>query len=109
MMRLCTGLFTSALTCRQHLPPRIPRSLEIVTSLWSQKPGAIQFHERLVVTDIGGVLLDPGFDEGKVGEMYDIRLLSLAECQEDLARFAPGSLTYDLVDSDKIVGAKENC
>jgi hypothetical protein len=79
--------------CCHHLPPHIPKSLDIVACLWSQKSGGIQFHERLIVTDVGGVLLDPGFDEGKVGETYDIRLLSLAECQSYLDRFKLGSVT----------------
>jgi hypothetical protein len=64
----------------------------------------VQFHVRFIATDIGGVILDPGIDEGKPGETYDIiRILSSAECAELFKQFT-GSQTYDLVDSTDING-----
>jgi hypothetical protein len=91
--------------CSQHLPRFIPNGLSMSVNLWSQKPAGIQFHERLIVSDIGGVLLDPGIDEGKAGETYDIRLLTSSECVEYFERFNQSSAAYDLVDSIVIQGA----
>ena len=97
-----TGKFSK--DCSQHLPRFIPKGLQMSANLWSQKPAGIQFHERLIITDVGGVLLDPGIDEGKPGEMYDIRLLTNSECVEYFGRFNKPSATYDLVDSIVIQG-----
>jgi len=91
--------------CTQHLPRVIPKGLSMTAILWSQRPAGVQFHERLIVTDRGGVLLDPGIDEGKPGETYDIRLLSGAECDEYFRRFGGSSTSYDLVESIGIRGA----
>jgi len=57
----------------------------------------------MIVTDIGGVILDPGVDEGKEGETYDIvSLLNGVECDKIFKTFDKSSLTYDLVDSARI-------
>jgi len=98
-----TGKFSK--DCTEHLPRFIPKGLSVSANLWSQKPGGIQFHERLIITDIGGVLLDPGIDEGKAGETYDIRLLTNSECVEYFGRFNKSSAAYDLVDSAAVQGA----
>jgi hypothetical protein len=92
--------------CSQHLPRVVPKGLSMTASLWGQKSAGIQFHERLIVTDRGGVLLDPGIDEGKAGETYDIRLLSNVECDEYFGRFDRSSTSYDLIESIEIQGAR---
>jgi hypothetical protein len=97
-----TGKFVR--DCSHHLPPCIPKALSLSANLWRQRQGGLQFHERLIITDIGGVLLDPGFDEGKPGETYDIRLLHNSECTQYLKRFDKLSLAYDLVDNIEVRG-----
>lgn len=98
-----TGKFS--IDCSQYLPRFVPKSLSMSANLWRQRPAGIQFHERLIITDRGGVLLDPGIDEGKPGETYDIRLLSSVECVEYFGRFDRSSSSYDLVESVSIQGA----
>src|SRR5262249_31965846 len=91
--------------CLQHLPSRIPTGLSLEANLWRQKSGGVQFHKRMIITDIGGVILDPGFDEGKDGETYEFfNLLSSSECGKLFELFDKGSPTYDLVDSTIVRG-----
>jgi hypothetical protein len=91
--------------CQHHLPCRLPKGLLLRVSLWRQKENGVQFHKRMIVTDIGGVILDPGIDEGKKGETYDIvSLLNSAECDKIFKTFDKGSPTYDLVDSTRVNG-----
>jgi hypothetical protein len=71
---------------------------------WRQREGGIQFHKRLILTDVGGVLLDPGIDEGKPGETYYIKLLSDSECADEFKLFNKPSEAYDLVDSIVVQG-----
>jgi hypothetical protein len=97
------GKFTN--DCSRHLPGVIPRGLSLNANLWSQKSAGIQFHERLIITDLGGVLLDPGIDEGKSGETYDMRLITNSEIIDYFGRFNKLSPAYELVDSIMIQGA----
>ena len=91
--------------CQHHLPFRMLKGLSLSANLWRQKDNGVQFHKRMIVTDIGGVILDPGIDEGKEGETYDIvSLLSSAECGNYLKTFDKGSLMYDLVDLTNVRG-----
>jgi hypothetical protein len=83
--------------CEAHLPTVLPNGMPFAAKLWGQREGGIQFHERLILTDIGGVLIDPGIDEGKAGETYDLRLLSVVEIGDYLQRFQDRSSAYELV------------
>ena len=89
--------------CKRHLPSLIPKGISVGVSLWRQRAGGRQFHERVIATDIGGVLLDPGIDEGKQGEVYVLR--RVRDSQEFLDRFVAGAGVYDLVDSAVVNGA----
>ena len=96
------GKFVS--DCSQHLPRFIPNGMSVTANLWRQRIGGIQVHKRLILTDMGGVLLDPGLDEGKPGEMYDIKLLHDSECANEMRLFNTRSGAHDLVDSIVVQG-----
>ncbi len=71
--------------------------------LWKERPGGPQFHERLIVTDLGGVAVDPGIDDGEVGETYVLRLLGKKESADYLLdKYAPASAPYDLVEQQRV-------
>jgi hypothetical protein len=90
--------------CRADLRAALPQGLSISALLWSERNGGVQFHERLIVTDVGGVVIDPGIDDGPAGEMYKLRLISKLEVPGYLAKFIPGTGAYDLVEQKLIVG-----
>jgi hypothetical protein len=84
--------------CKHYLPPLVPKRLTIRTHPWRQRPGGIQFHQRWILTDIGGVEIDPGLDEGvKSGEFYELRLLEKSELIEFRARFRHPDGAYELI------------
>jgi hypothetical protein len=64
--------------------------------LWMERRGGPQFHERLIVTDLGGVVVDPGIDDGPEGETYVLRLLGKRESIDYLIKFMPATAPYDL-------------
>jgi hypothetical protein len=72
--------------------------------LWSERDGGEQFHERLIVTDVGGIVVDPGIDDGPAGETYTIRLISKLEIPGYLVKFIPGNAPYDLVEQERVTG-----
>jgi hypothetical protein len=91
--------------CRSNLPSAVPGDLTVKAVLWSERDGGLQFHERLIFTDIGGVVVDPGIDEGGAGETYVLRLLSKSEIPAYFAKFDPATSPYNVVDEVAIRGA----
>jgi hypothetical protein len=96
------GLFTNH--CNQNLCDVLPRGMRIKAILWQERSGGVEFHERLIVTDIGGVLIDPGLDEGPAGEVYKLRHLSQGEIPAYFSKFTPVSAPYDLVEQVEVTG-----
>jgi hypothetical protein len=91
--------------CRNNLGAALPKNMNAKAMLWQERDGGREFHERLIVTDLGGVTIDPGLDDGSAGERYTLRLLSTSEIPEYFAKFAPASSPYDLIDEVDVTGA----
>jgi hypothetical protein len=102
-VRWGAGVF--AANCRANLGLALPSGITLNAILWRERNGGLQFHERLIVTDIGGVLVDPGIDDGDPNETYVLRLLSRQEIPEYLAKFAQATSPYDLVDQQLVTGS----
>ena len=83
----------------------MPKNTNAKAMLWQERDGGREFHERLIVTDLGGVTIDPGLDDGSAGERYTLRLLSTSEIPEYFAKFTPASSPYDLIDEVDVTGA----
>jgi hypothetical protein len=94
------GMFSTH--CRNNLPAALPRGIALNAVLWKIRAGGVQFHERLLVTDLGGVVVDPGIDDGQAGEIYTLRLLGRKESQTYLSKFALPTAPYDLVEQIRI-------
>jgi hypothetical protein len=62
-------------TCRKKLPNLIPSGYCVRLKRWIARPGREKFHQRFILTDIGGVEVDPGLDDGKEGESFKVMLL----------------------------------
>ena len=78
--------------------------MKIKAMLWQERNGGVEFHERLIVTDLGGVLIDPGIDEAPAGEVYKLRLLGQGEIPTYFSKFTPISAPYDLVEQVEVTG-----
>jgi hypothetical protein len=96
------GLFTAH--CNQNLCAAIPGGMRIKAILWQERDGGVEFHERLIVTDVGGVSIDPGIDDGPAGEVYKLRLLGHGEILAYFSKFTPISAPYDLIEQDEVTG-----
>jgi hypothetical protein len=94
------GLFSQH--CRNNLAAALPGGISIDAMVWKVRPGGPQFHERLIVTDLGGVVVDPGIDDGKEGETYVLRLLDKRESDAYLTKYAPATGPYDLVEWERV-------
>ena len=62
-------------TCQEKLPKLIPSGYRVRLKRWVERPGGEKFHQRFILTDIGGVEVDPGLDDGNEGESFKVMLL----------------------------------
>lgn len=92
--------------CINNIPAILPAGLGLNLRLWARRRNGPQFHERLIATDIGGVLLDPGLDDsnGRQGETYKLRLLGREESLDYLDKYDVETAPYDLVCERLVIG-----
>ena len=62
-------------TCREKLPGIIPAGVNLKLKRWKERTGGAKLHERYILTDLGGVKVGPGLDDGKEGENFEVMLL----------------------------------
>lgn len=77
---------------------RLPHGATVEFVRWSQRAGSEKLHNRYVLTDIGGVALGTGLDEGQAGETDDVLLLPPAQYARRWAQYAGEDGTFDRVD-----------
>ncbi len=89
--------------CQKNLPLLLPSGFEVTFIRWAVRRPGIQFHERYILTDLGGVKVDPGLDEGPEGHMC---LLELDAYDNIWARFQRNvsPTTYELEGKVVVVG-----
>ncbi len=62
--------------CEDFLLGLLPRNVTVTFIRWEQIDRGDHLHPRYILTDIGGLHVDSGLDEGDPGETTDIRLLT---------------------------------
>lgn len=82
----------------------MPKGLELTFIRWRQLEEGEKLHPRYILTDIGGIRIEVGLDEGEVGETTDISLPSELEYSQRWANFQRSTSAYKFVDELKIVG-----
>ncbi|MBT7443199.1 MAG: hypothetical protein HN790_04455 [Methylococcales bacterium] len=86
----------------QFLSELLPKNISLTIIRWDDETVAEDFHARYVLTDIGGIRIDRGLDEGNQGETTDIGLLDHALYLERWRCFQKGQSPYQFID-EKIV------
>jgi hypothetical protein len=66
---------------------------------WSEIPGGEDFHDRFVLTDLGGIMIGAGLSENGPMETAAFMLLDFDHAQSIRSRFAGGSTAYARVES----------
>lgn len=61
---------------KHFLSDIVPEGMILHVFFWKQKQGGIDMHERLLLTEIAGILYDHGLDEGENGEMTHVSTIS---------------------------------
>ena len=66
---------------------------------WSETPGGEDFHDRFVLTELGGIMIGAGLSADGATETATFTLLDVDHAQRLRSRFADGSKSYARVGS----------
>lgn len=71
--------------CRTHVAPLLKHGVSLGIFAWGQGPAGIEMHNRYVLTEIGGVGVHHGLDQGIAAkaELDDLTILSAEQHAED--------------------------
>ena len=61
--------------CEKKLPGIIPVGMLVTLQRWKEQQGGKSLHGRYILTDVGGVRVEPGIREGNAGEDFEVDLL----------------------------------
>lgn len=85
---------------------RIPTGVTLNFKRWSERPNGEKFHNRYLLTDIGGVIFGVGLDAGSASQTDDVNLMDAVQFLKRWGQFN-GACAFDLVDEPKaVVGVK---
>ena len=82
---------------------RLPAGVRVEFRRWKQRAGGEKLHNRYVLTDLGGVALGTGLDEGAEGETDDVLLLPRAQFELRWSQYVETPGAFDLVDAPSAV------
>ena len=82
--------------CRARLPGRLPPGQQVVIRRLQEKPGQEKLHNRYILTELGGVSLGAGLDEGQDGATDDLYLLDRDVYDERWKQYASDPPAFDL-------------
>ena len=75
---------------------RLPAGFQVEFVRWKQKQGGEKLHNRYVLTDLGGVSLGVGLDEGEPGESDDLLLLPRPQYEHRWSQYVGNDGAFEL-------------
>jgi len=78
------------------IPDRLPAGFQVEFVRWKQKQGGEKLHNRYVLTDLGGVSLGVGLDEGEPGESDDLLLLPRPQYEHRWSQYVGNDGAFEL-------------
>ncbi|RJP63346.1 MAG: hypothetical protein C4543_00645 [Ignavibacteriales bacterium] len=99
-------------SCQSNVAPICPSGINIKFVRWQQLPGqdptsgGKRLHPRFILTDKGGIMFDPGLDEGVIGDKLKILLLDEDIYLEEWSNYQRSSSPFNFIDELVITGSK---
>lgn len=84
--------------CELSLCALLPPGIELALVRWEDTPGGEVMHARYVLTEIGGLRIDHGLDEGAPGQTTDVALLATEFAQERWTEYEQATSPFVFVD-----------
>lgn len=92
--------------CQQRMSRIIRAGMGVRFVRWHQRSGGETLHHRYILTELGGLSLLHGFDEGPAGETNEINIQSKDTYALRWAQYAGDPPAFDLADEVTVAGAK---
>ena len=93
--------------CRARLPGQLPLGQQVVIRRLRERSGQEKLHNRYILTELGGVSLGVGLDEGQDGATDDLVLLDRGVYYERWKQYASDPPAFDLLEEAvEVTGAK---
>ena len=88
---------------------RLPNGLQISFFRWCEKDGGERFHDRYILTDLGGVIVAGGLDDSSEGQTDNINLMPREQYEFRLRQFTRGDTPpFDPVDQPASIIGQES-
>lgn len=87
----------------ERMARRLPDGVAIEFVRWQRRSGGDRLHNRYVLTDVGGVALGTGLDDGSAGETDDVLLLPRAQYELRWSQYVDANGAFDCVDRPKVI------
>ena len=87
------------------LANNLPAGLEIWFRRWRELPGSEKLHDRFILTERGGVQFSVGLDDGSMGEVTNIHILSEELRGSTWDKYLSNAPAFEFVDELVITGA----
>ena len=91
--------------CEDELPHLIPKGFTLTVRRWKNRDGGERFHNRYILTDIGGVALGNSIAESPKGEDNIFRLSDIDSIRW-LNKYSGDSPAFDLEGEEPIEGTR---
>ena len=92
--------------CEEKLRAIIPAGICLILQRWNQWEGGEKLHERYILSDIGGLKVDPGLDDGKQGESFEVLLLERNLYEKHWGNYVTNPAFERAEDPIEIIGPK---
>jgi hypothetical protein len=90
--------------CLAHLSQLLPPGFKLDLRRWRHMNEGERMHPRYILTDVGGLRIEKGLDEGTPGETTDVSLLDPNLCAARLGEFDTQRPAYQLLDKATVCG-----
>lgn len=81
--------------CETRLPELIPSAMVLSIRRWKERVPGENFHNRYILTDIGGIAFGHGLDEGRDGQSDDLHLLDEKQYFLRWSQYSGASSVFD--------------
>lgn len=89
--------------CKRMGPDYIPNGMAVRFVRWSCEHTLARFHARYILTDVAGVRVDHGLDQGRPGERTDIGMLDEHIHKETWAMYEKTTSPFEQIDVAPII------
>lgn len=92
--------------CLAYLPELLPAGFKLDVRRWRHMRQGERMHPRYILTEVGGLRIEKGLDEGAPGETTDVSLLDLDLCSARMREFDERHPSYQLLDEVTVCGTE---